>query len=72
MCTPSRALLRLPTWVAAEAIAAELHVHPQTVRYRMGRIRERYGDRLADPRWILALTVALGLPPTRVGPESVR
>ena len=34
--------------------------------------RERYGDRLADPRWILALTVALGLPPTRVGPESVR
>ncbi len=46
-----------------EVIAAELHVHPQTVRYRMGRIRERYGDRLQDPRWVLALTVALGLPP---------
>lgn len=52
-----------------DAIAAELQVHPQTVRYRMGQVRERYGDRLTDPRWILALTVALGLPPG-VGPRG--
>jgi hypothetical protein len=46
-----------------ERIAAELFVHPQTVRYRMGQLRERYGDRLEDPRTVLELTVALGLPP---------
>jgi hypothetical protein len=43
-----------------EAIAAELFVHPQTVRYRMGQLRELYGDRLEDPRAVLELTIALG------------
>jgi hypothetical protein len=45
-----------------ERIAAELFVHPQTVRYRMGQLRERYGNRLEDPRTVLELTIALGLP----------
>ncbi|SDS11924.1 PucR family transcriptional regulator [Actinoplanes derwentensis] len=45
-----------------EDIAAELFVHPQTVRYRMARLRELYGDRLRDPRWVLALTIALAIP----------
>ncbi len=65
--TRDRLIETLRSWLLnhgrREAIAAELQVHPQTVRYRMGRIRERYGDRLRDPRWVLALTVALGLPP---------
>ena len=43
-----------------EDVAAELFVHPQTVRYRMGQLRELYGDRLDDPATVLALTVALG------------
>ena len=43
-----------------EQVAAELFVHPQTVRYRMGQLRDRYGDRLDDPQTVLALTVALG------------
>lgn len=43
-----------------EAVAAELFVHPQTVRYRMTQIRQAYGDRLKDPNTILELTVALG------------
>jgi hypothetical protein len=43
-----------------EAVAAELFVHPQTVRYRMNQIRQVYGDRLNDPGTILELTVALG------------
>ena len=34
-------------------------MHPQTVRYRMTRLRELYGDRLRDPDWLLLLTVAL-------------
>lgn len=43
-----------------EEVAAELFVHPQTVRYRMGQLRDLYGDRLEDPATVLALTVALG------------
>jgi hypothetical protein len=43
-----------------EEVAAELFVHPQTVRYRMGQLRELYGDRLDDPATVLALVVALG------------
>lgn len=43
-----------------DEVAAELFVHPQTVRYRLGQLREAYGDRLDDPATVLALTVALG------------
>jgi hypothetical protein len=42
-----------------EDVAAELFVHPQTVRYRMGQLRELYGDRLDDPETVLELTIAL-------------
>jgi hypothetical protein len=41
-------------------VAAALFVHPQTVRYRMGQLRDLYGDSLEDPATVLALTVALG------------
>lgn len=51
-----------------EAIAAELFVHPQTVRYRMGQLRELYGRRLEDPRTVLELTLALGVQPLRAEP----
>ena len=44
-----------------DAIAADLFVHAQTVRYRMNQLRELYGERLNDPQTILELTVALGL-----------
>ena len=33
-----------------EAVAPGLFVHPQTVRYRMGQLRELFGDDLDDPR----------------------
>jgi sugar diacid utilization regulator len=45
-----------------EEIAAQLFVHPQTVRYRMQQLRELYGKRLDDPRTVLELTIALGVP----------
>jgi hypothetical protein len=41
-------------------IAAALFVHPQTVRYRMGQLREKYGDRLTDPDFVRDATIALG------------
>jgi hypothetical protein len=44
-------------------VAAELMVHPQTVRYRMTQLRELYGDRLHDPAAVLELVIALGAPP---------
>ena len=42
-----------------DEIAAALYVHPQTVRYRLGQLRELYGDDLKSPRVIQELTVAL-------------
>jgi len=42
-----------------DAVADELFVHPQTVRYRVGQLREAYGDRLEDPRFVLEATLAL-------------
>ncbi|GAB79327.1 PucR C-terminal helix-turn-helix domain-containing protein [Austwickia chelonae] len=45
-----------------EAMAADLFVHPQTVRYRMGQLRELYGESLDDPATVTALTVALVVP----------
>ncbi|MEU1811895.1 PucR family transcriptional regulator [Micromonospora aurantiaca (nom. illeg.)] len=44
-------------------VAADLFVHPQTVRYRMGKLRELFGDRLHDPATVLDLTIALAVPP---------
>jgi len=43
-------------------VAADLHVHPQTVRYRMTQLRELFGERLTDARGVLELVVALALP----------
>jgi hypothetical protein len=45
-----------------ERVAAALFVHPQTVRYRVGQLREIFGDSLDDPRTVLELTIALALP----------
>lgn len=53
-----------------EDVATALHVHPQTVRYRMGQIRELLGDRLDDPEAVLALTVALASDPPPPSPAS--
>jgi hypothetical protein len=42
-----------------EEVARALHVHPQTVRYRLARLRELFGDRLEDPDARFELEVAL-------------
>jgi hypothetical protein len=67
----SRARLRatLDAWLAergrTERVAAALHVHPQTVRYRMARLRELFGDGLDDADARFELQLAL-----RIGPSS--
>ena len=51
-----------------DAVATELFVHPQTVRYRMTQLRELYGARLEEPDTVLALVLALGVPPQGTTP----
>jgi hypothetical protein len=48
-----------------EVVARELHVHPQTVRYRLGRLRQLFGQRLDDPDGRFELELAL-----RAGPAG--
>jgi PucR-like helix-turn-helix protein/diguanylate cyclase with GGDEF domain len=42
-----------------QAVAAVLDVHPQTVRYRVRRLRELFGDALEDPERRFELGLAL-------------
>ena len=53
----------LSSWLAnggdVSRVAEELQVHPQTVRYRMRKLREAFGDTLDDPEARFELQVAL-------------
>ena len=42
-----------------QAVAERLHVHPQTVRYRLKQLRELFGARLEDPDSRFELSLAL-------------
>jgi hypothetical protein len=61
--TAERLIETLRSWLLhqgrREDVAADLNVHPQTVRYRMTQLRERFGARLTDPGTTLELIVAL-------------
>jgi hypothetical protein len=53
----------LEAWLAeqgrVQAVAERLHLHPQTVRYRLRRLREVLGDALDDPDRRFELDLAL-------------
>jgi DNA-binding PucR family transcriptional regulator len=63
--TAERLAQTLRSWLLhrgrRSAVAEDLVIHPQTVRYRMGQLRGLYGDRLDDPEVVLALILALAL-----------
>lgn len=42
-----------------DQIAQSLHIHPQTVRYRLGQLRALLGDQFGDPRLVLAVHVSV-------------
>jgi DNA-binding PucR family transcriptional regulator len=42
-----------------QTVAERLHVHPQTVRYRVAQLRELFGDTLDDPDARFELALAL-------------
>ena len=58
-----RLLHTLDAWLAAQGRVQEaagvLHVHPQTVRYRLARLRELLGGALDDPDARFELELAL-------------
>ena len=58
-----RLLETLAAWLRHQgrraAIAEELHIHPQTVRYRVARLRELLGAALDEPDSRFALELAL-------------
>lgn len=59
-----------------QAVAAELHIHPQTVRYRLGRLHQLFGPSLDDPACRRQLVLALlwdpevRVPPTDRKPRT--
>ncbi|HVK24183.1 MAG TPA: helix-turn-helix domain-containing protein [Actinokineospora sp.] len=59
----ARTVETLLAWLAgrgsAPEIAEQLHVHPQTVRYRMRQVEKLFGDRLTAPGSRLDLEIAL-------------
>jgi DNA-binding PucR family transcriptional regulator len=55
-----------------QAMAAELHVHPQTVRYRMAQLRELFGPALDDPSVRATLLLALAWGPAAEEANRVR
>jgi DNA-binding PucR family transcriptional regulator len=48
-------------------VAERLHVHPQTVRYRVAQLRELFGERLDDPDARFELALALRSEPASAG-----
>jgi DNA-binding PucR family transcriptional regulator len=54
----------------AAATARALHLHPQTVRYRLERLRELLGGQLDDPRARFELEAALRLRAQQPGPQG--
>ncbi|MGO9954872.1 MAG: PucR family transcriptional regulator [Solirubrobacteraceae bacterium] len=65
---PRRRLLEtLRAWLAEQGrlgqVAHRLGIHPQTARYRLGRLRDLFGDALDDPESRFWLEVALRAQP---------
>lgn len=52
-------LLWLQTHASAPKLAEQLGVHDQTIRMRLRRLKELFGDQLIDPSQSLALLIAL-------------
>lgn len=63
--TRDRLVETLRSWLLhhgrRDDVAADLFVSPSTIRYRLRQLRDAYGERLQDPRWIAELTVALAV-----------
>ncbi|RAY16972.1 PucR family transcriptional regulator [Actinomadura craniellae] len=52
-------LASLATGGTAPELSTHLHVHPQTVRYRLRKLEELFGDRIQDPGWRFDMQLVL-------------
>lgn len=75
--TRERLIETLRSWLRhfgdRRAVARELHVHPQTVRYRMGQLHTLFGSTLDSPDFRAKLMLALawsGIPAAGEGVDS--
>lgn len=71
----ARTIQTLSAWLDAQgsvhAVAERLGLHPQTVRYRVRRMEEAFGERLHDPRARFELEAAVrSLPDSELAPDS--
>jgi hypothetical protein len=49
----------LESWSTAADVGNRLHVHPQTVRYRLNQLKESLGERFTDPETRFGLELVL-------------
>jgi sugar diacid utilization regulator len=49
----------LESWSTAAEVGGRLHVHPQTVRYRLNQLKESLGDWFTDPEARFGLELVL-------------
>jgi hypothetical protein len=75
--TRERLIETLRAWLRhfgdRRAVARELHVHPQTVRYRMGQLHDLFGSTLDSPDFRAQLLLALawsGIPAAGERPDA--
>jgi hypothetical protein len=70
----ARLLETLRAWLDHQGrvpdVAAALHIHPQTVRYRVAQLRDLFGEALDDPAARFELSLAVRCPPALYGYES--
>jgi hypothetical protein len=52
-------LATLTAWLAHQRHTPGIHIHPQTVRYRVAKLRELVGDALETPQGRFELQLAL-------------
>lgn len=43
----------------ARELGAHLHIHPQTVRYRMRQLQDLFGEQMSDPDWKFEMEIIL-------------
>jgi hypothetical protein len=71
--TRTRLVTTLRSWLRhmgdRNAVADELSIHPQTVRYRLGQLREYFGSQLDSPRSRAQMLLALEWEPA--APEAL-
>ncbi|MGH3376304.1 MAG: PucR family transcriptional regulator [Actinoallomurus sp.] len=49
----------IESWSTAADVGSQLHVHPQTVRYRLNQLKESLGERFTDPESRFGLEIVL-------------